>query len=448
MDRGLYLFWGVFLFAIKYNLDRFIGGVWFDRSWIFFDAEKIRYYLWQSPMVRTADAYNLVLLAVSLPFLWAGVVLTLRRLRSVGWRPWWVLIFFVPFLKLFFFAALCLLPTRSDAAKPPHLSAAKPSRLGNIIPHGKLGSAVMGVTVSVSLGLPIIWFGTSVLENYGWTLFMGLPFVMGFLSALIHCYHAPRSMSSCVTTAVVAIGLVGAALLLFAMEGVICLLMAAPIALLLGVAGGGIGCLIQDIIWVRANSARLFCAAFLAIPTAMELEHVVPPPLPKLQVQSSVIVNAPPEQVWKNVVTFSKLPPPTESIFKLGVAYPVCAEIDGHGVGAVRRCNFSTGAFVEPIEVWDEPRLLKFSVTQNPAPMQEWTRYHDIHPPHLNGYLQSCGGQFRLIPLAGNRTLLEGTTWYHHHLWPADYWQLWSDEIIHTIHLRVLNHVKQLSETK
>jgi hypothetical protein len=41
---------------------------------------------------------------------------------------------------------------------------------------------------------------------------------------------------------------------------------------------------------------------------------------------------------------------------------------------------------------------------------------------------------------------LEGTNWYHHHLWPADYWQLWSDHIIHTIHLRVLNHVKHLSE--
>ena len=31
-------------------------------------------------------------------------------------------------------------------------------------------------------------------------------------------------------------------------------------------------------------------------------------------------------------------------------------------------------------------------------------------------------------------------------LWPSDYWRVWSDHIIHTIHLRVLNHVKQLSE--
>jgi hypothetical protein len=102
--------------------------------------------------------------------------------------------------------------------------------------------------------------------------------------------------------------------------------------------------------------------------------------------------------------------------------------------------------FVEPIEVWDEPRLLKFSVTANPAPMQEWTPYREIHPPHLTGFLVSKQGQFRLTPLAGGRTKLEGTTWYQHGLWPANYWQLWSDHIIHTIHLRVLRHVKQLSE--
>jgi hypothetical protein len=94
----------------------------------------------------------------------------------------------------------------------------------------------------------------------------------------------------------------------------------------------------------------------------------------------------------------------------------------------------------------DEPRLLKFSVTRNPEPMQEWTPYRGVHPAHLDGYLESRAGQFRLVPLEGGRTLLEGTTWYHHHLWPADYWQLWSGHIIHTIHMRVLRHVRQLSE--
>jgi hypothetical protein len=33
-------------------------------------------------------------------------------------------------------------------------------------------------------------------------------------------------------------------------------------------------------------------------------------------------------------------------------------------------------------------------------------------------------------------------------MWPAGYWRLWSDAIIHRIHVRVLTHVKHLAERK
>ena len=82
-------------------------------------------------------------------------------------------------------------------------------------------------------------------------------------------------------------------------------------------------------------------------------------------------------------MSFSEIPPPTEWMFRAGIAYPVRARIQGNGVGAERQCVFSTGAFVEPIEVWDEPRKLKFSVTSNPAPMEEWDALltHRTAPP-------------------------------------------------------------------
>jgi hypothetical protein len=44
--------------------------------------------------------------------------------------------------------------------------------------------------------------------------------------------------------------------------------------------------------------------------------------------------------------------------------------------------------------------------------------------------------------LGGGRTRLEWTTWYQHHMWPAAYWRLWSDYLIHAIHRRVLRHIK------
>jgi hypothetical protein len=108
---------------------------------------------------------------------------------------------------------------------------------------------------------------------------------------------------------------------------------------------------------------------------------------------------------------------------------------------------FSTGAFVEPIEVWDEPRLLKFGVTAQPPIMDEMSPYPHLTPPHLNNYLHSRQGQFLLTPLPGGRqTMLEGTTWYQNSFWPGAYWNRWSDYIIGRIHMRVLNHIKNLAE--
>jgi hypothetical protein len=446
LARGTFLFWGVLLAAIKFNLDRAIAYAWFDQPWTIFGWETWRFYLWQSPMEKAEEPYFFALLVDSLPFLWAGTILTLRRLRSLGWKPIWILLFFVPVVKLAFFAVLCVLPSRNETSPCSKNGSRWLHRFGSVVPRGKWGSAFVAVIITTAITVLAAWAGIAAFKDYGWTIFVGLPFCMGFLAALIDSFHEERSLRRCLAVANCSVLLVGAGLILFALEGVICLVMAAPLAFVVASIGGVLGYAVQKSFHWRAESPKLFCSVIVLLPLAMGLEKAIPPALPLLSVKTSVVVNAPPEKVWRNVVSFSELPPPKEIIFKLGIAYPIRAEIQGCGVGAVRHCNFSTGPFVEPIEVWDEPRLLKFSVTKNPEPMQEWTPYRDIHPAHLDGYLESRAGQFLLTPLEGGSTLLEGTTWYHHHLWPANYWQAWSDRIIHTIHKRVLNHVKELSE--
>jgi hypothetical protein len=164
-----------------------------------------------------------------------------------------------------------------------------------------------------------------------------------------------------------------------------------------------------------------------------------------VSVVSSIQIDAPPHVVWKNVIEFPQLDEPEDFIFKTGIAYPINARIKGNGVGATRHCNFTTGSFVEPITVWDEPRLLKFAVVEQPQPMKELS-FWDVDAPHLHDYFVSKQGQFRLTRLPNGKTLLEGTTWYYHNIKLAVYWQLWSNYIIHKIHNRVLMHIKKNSE--
>jgi len=142
------------------------------------------------------------------------------------------------------------------------------------------------------------------------------------------------------------------------------------------------------------------------------------------------------------------MPAPDELVFRLGIAYPRYARIEGTGVGATRYCVFSTGAFVEPITAWEPGRRLAFDVTRSPAPLRELTPYAHVTPPHLDGYLAARRGEFRLIALPHGRTRLEGRTWYRLRMGPEGYWQLYGDYLIHRIHGRVLEHIRQLSEAR
>ena len=114
----------------------------------------------------------------------------------------------------------------------------------------------------------------------------------------------------------------------------------------------------------------------------------------------------------------------------------------------MRTCEFSTGSFIETIDAWEPGRRMEFSVVAGADPMTEMTPYPAIHPPHLDGYLHPRHAVFVLVPLPGGRTRLEGTSYYRNEIWPSQYWRLWSDEIIHSVHRRVFEHVKRLAEDK
>ena len=438
ISRGPFLLWAGILFAIKYNVDRLLLLGVFHREWSLFSYFEQPFAGIQSLSPAQNPKEALVLLLVSLPFLWVGLVLCVKRLRSAHLPFWLVVLFVAPIAKWFLFVALGIVPERD-------MKQAETNRTVRWLPKSLMGSAALAVVVTAFFALVATFFSTVILHGYGWGLFVGVPFCMGFFSVIIYSGRQPRGMGESMAVATASLAIAGVVLLVVAFEGVVCLIMAAPLALITGLVGAVAGHAVMAGRRQR-STPQLFCVPILAMPMMFASEALLPDSPPVLKVVTAVEVEAPIETVWKHVVEFAELPPPTELIFKLGIAYPIRAAIQGKGKGAVRTCTFSTGPFVEPIEVWNEPRLLKFRVTSNPAPLQEWTPYKEIHPPHLNGFLVSEDGQFQLTQLPGNRSRLEGTTWYRHTMWPARYWQIWSDGIIHLIHYRVLNHVKELAE--
>jgi hypothetical protein len=303
------------------------------------------------------------------------------------------------------------------------------------------------VVLIAAVSLALIGFGVMSLRTYGWAVFVAVPFFIGFGSVLLYGRNTPaRSFGKYLAVASSALVFVGAGLLLLAMEGAICLLMAAPLAFLLTLLGVALGFGLRPRVGKSLSAPAAFLLLLMATPLLMGAEAATPRQAPTYEVSTSMVIQAPPEVIWKHVVVLPELAGPEEWIFRAGVAHPVRTEIDGSGAGVSRRCILSTGPMPETIEVWDEPRLLRFKVLHSPPPMRELSPWGAIHPPHLEGFYVSKRGQFRLVPLSAGRTLVVGTSWYQHGLYPAAYWRLWSDWVVHQVHLRVLKGIKRLSE--
>lgn len=439
LERGPYVVAFLLAWAVSHNLLRVILGLGFE-SLLRATVPLELILAW--PLTDGPPAVRAAALGVVVAFAWVTAALTARRLRAIGLPAGLALLVLVPWVNWLVFLILALLPSRG-ASEAPRPAGRLKAGLDRVIPASASGSAAFGLLLTSAVGVLVTLFSVQAIGQYGWVLFVAAPFALGTVAALVYGYHRPRDLAGCVGVSMLSVAFLGLALLMFAVEGLVCLLMAAPIGAAMAALGGVLGYFLQR----RGGPTSATAAVLLlALPLLMGAEAASPGRPPLIAVRTTVEVDAPPATVWRHVVAFSELPTPTDPLFRLGVAYPMRAEIRGHGVGAVRHCVFSTGPFVEPITVWDEPRLLKFDVTAQPPAMRELSPYGAIEAPHLDHFLVSRGGQFLLTPLPGGRTRLEGTTWYHHKIWPAAYWQLYSDAIIHAIHTRVLTHIRARAE--
>lgn len=332
----------------------------------------------------------------------------------------------------------CILPDRKC-----HSPKTDVSPTANPQPSNRVRSAISGMFISIAGSLVIYALSITVFGNYGILLFFGMPIVIAIVTSYMFNRHAIQPLGQSVIVAELGILLCSGALLLLAFEGAICIVMLYPLAAMIAIIGAVVG---RSMAATKTSGSRVTTSLLCLLPLLGGAD-ILDRDAPIYEVITSVVIEAPPEEVWPNVIGFSELDAPPAWYFKLGIAYPLRATIDGQGVGAIRHCEFSTGPFVEPVTVWDKPNRLAFDVTEQPRAMNELSPYRHVHPPHLDGYLNCKRGEFRLHRLPGNRTLLEGSTWYEFKMYPQGYWTIWSDLSIHLIHERVLEHIKKLSET-
>ena len=228
------------------------------------------------------------------------------------------------------------------------------------------------------------------------------------------------------------------------MEGIVCVVMAAPFGAALAFLGAVTGYFLAR---TKNADGTLQSAAWLAIVAIVALEGWNPPAPLEATTASVVVIDAPAERVWAELHDIRDLPKTDNFLFQFGIAHPTGTATDGQGVGAARLCKLSTGDMPEIVTVWKPGRELRFKVLSTPPSMRETGFFgRTIDTTHIHSAYASLEGGFKLEPLPGGRTRLTGESHYLLNIAPASYWNLWTEGIVHMVQRRVLEHVKTRAE--
>lgn len=304
------------------------------------------------------------------------------------------------------------------------------------------GSAALGIGVGVLLALFSVAVGALVFGVYGWGVFFAAPFFIGLASGYLINRRADYSEGRTVLavsgiTLLCALALVGVAF-----EGLICILMAAPLAFGFAILGGTLGRR-----WARRTRAATAHAfvGFAVLPVFFAVESMVIG-TGSFGVLSSIEVDADEPRVWTALVRMGDIREEPPLHFRLGMSYPIGAELHGEGVGAMRYGRFSTGTAVERVTAWQPGREFALHVLSEPPPMRELSPYDHVHAPHVNGYFTTRSFAFRLDPLPGGRTRLVLESDHTLRLEPRAYWMELARLAIGQNYDRVLRHIKHQAE--
>jgi uncharacterized membrane protein YhaH (DUF805 family) len=365
---------------------------------------------------------------------WVLAALAFRRAANAAISEWIAAPAMAPFVQIPVILLLCCFPPRptrlvpttagSDAIKPPWAAASQ------------------GAVVGIGLVLAAVATSTLVFGGYGFGLFVVSPFIIGALTA----YFANRSgdigggRTAKLVVAATALG--GIALIVAALEGAVCLVLAAPLGIGLALVGGESG---RTAALHTRQTPRQTLSVVATLPVVFAIEALFPLSTNFDTVQS-VAVAAPAGAVWQTLLHMGPIEAPPALPFRLGVAFPLGGDVIGEGVGATRRGEFSTGTARERVTEWVPNRKLTFVVVEDVPAMRELSPYDRVHAPHVVGYFRTTYTSFELAPRSDGKTLVIERTSHELQLDPVLYWLPLARWVVDANNARVLAHLRAQAE--
>jgi hypothetical protein len=291
-----------------------------------------------------------------------------------------------------------------------------------------------GFFFSNLIGISIIWITRYLMSERGdptiiFSEFVIIPLLMGMISGWFwqdSNLTSRRSIGYSVLNCFIAIALSYT----FLGEGVICLVIVAPLIFIFMITGAFVGRNMHKRKNDKLNVSIVFMLALVFVFDAYSKHEY------ENKVTDTILIHATPGKIWKNVVSFERIKTPNAYwLFRIGMPSPIESTVTGNYKGAGRKCIFSNGyVFDETISTYKQPQNLTFDIVNQPK------------DPEIMNHIAIVRGQFLLKDNGDGTTTLVGNSWYRLYVFPVWYYDIWAQSITRNVHLRVMQHIKELSE--
>lgn len=314
----------------------------------------------------------------------------------------------------------------------------------------KLLIAGAGVGLIYSVGLRLLAESRfrNVFEVMTFGFLVLTPFAMGCITVyFVEVRRAQGLWTWALLPWVPVAGGIAAAMLAF-LEGWICVVMYAPLALVVSTIGGLAGGTAAR--YGRSRRGRnLTVACVMVLPVFSQLwEKPVLYHQDFRRVENTIDIQAPPAVIWKNierVPAIRREELPDSWTRRIGFPDPIEATLSREGVGGVRNASFAGGVlFIETIDVWEPEQRLGFTIAAQSDQIPATTL--DAHVKVGGPYFDVLHGEYRLEPLANGvmrlrlssrQRLSTDFNWYAH---------LWTDAVMADLQSRILVVIRRRCE--
>jgi len=265
-------------------------------------------------------------------------------------------------------------------------------------------------------------------SGLGLTMFLFLPAATGFVTVLTVRYWKAVAISLLIAMTLCLVGLVFTGL-----EGIVCVVMATPILLVGAILGAAVGTVVKQGFPIDGNysMAVIPVLAGVSVLGAGKIENRLDSGWRTEIIESTIIVEAAPEEVWNAIIDFGDVDGSKPLLMRMGLPIPQSCSISGFGVGSERTCRFSSGFIRERVTEWNPPYRLELAVEEVQLPGRHWLDFQRA--------------TYTLERRGADNTKVTRTTTVSSTLRPAIYWRFFERLGTQTVHDYVLNSLKTKS---